>query len=240
MASRLILSGLRSIEECLRANPERIDKILVPPGKHSSRIVQIKDSAQKLRIRVETNPKSEQHEEAVLAVLKEYEYAEFDTLVAELRDSVSDGGRPIVLALDGITDPQNLGAMLRTAAFVGVDGVLLPKDRAAAVTDTVYRVASGGVEYLRISQVTNLVTALKQLKDAGFWSVGFSEHADKELSGLKPDFPAVLVVGNEEKGIRPLVRENCDFLVKISGKGPLKSLNASVAAALAMTWAAGS
>ncbi|MBI3542853.1 MAG: 23S rRNA (guanosine(2251)-2'-O)-methyltransferase RlmB [Deltaproteobacteria bacterium] len=236
MSSRLILSGLRSIEECLRANPDRIAKLLVPAGKLSPRLEELRALAQKKGIRIEANPKADP-EEPLLAVMHDYRYADFDELVGDLKATIGEGERPVVLALDGITDAHNLGAILRTAAFMGVAAVVLPKDRSAAITDTVYRIASGGIEYLRVAQVTNLVSALRELKDAGFWSVGFSEHAEQDLAALKPDFPAVLVIGNEEKGMRQLVKENCDHLVRLAGAGGLHSLNASVAAALAMSWA---
>jgi 23S rRNA (guanosine2251-2'-O)-methyltransferase len=237
VSSRLILSGFRSIEECLRTHPERIAKILVPVGRLMPRIAELRDLAQKRGVLVETNPKFDP-EEPVLAMLHEYEYADFDAMVEELRAAVAQGQRPLVIMLDGITDPQNLGAILRTAAFMGVAGVVLPKDRSSHITNTVYRIASGGLEHIRVAQVTNLVAALNSLKDAGFWSVGFSEHAEQSLSDVRQDFPPVIVIGNEEKGMRQLVQKNCDFLVKLSGKGGLHSLNASVAAALAMAWAA--
>lgn len=236
MSSRLILSGLRSIEECLRFNPDRISKILLPPGKSSVRVEQIRELAQKRGIKIEPNPKFDP-EEPVLALLGEYQYSDFDSLVHEWKTAIQKGQRPVVIALDGVSDPHNLGAMLRTAAFMGIDAVLIPKDRSALVTDTVYRIASGGMEHVRIAQVTNLVSALKALKEAGFWIVGFSENAETVLNTVKQDFSPVIIIGNEEKGIRPLVRENCDFLVKFENKGPLQSLNASVAAALAMAWA---
>lgn len=236
MASRLILSGFRSIEECLRINPERIAKLLVPGGKLAPRVQQLRDLAQKAGIRIEINPKPDP-EEPLLAVLHEYQYADFNALLDELSGAIAQGQRPVVLALDGITDPHNLGAILRTAAFMGVAGVILPKDRAALITETVYRIASGGLEHLRVAQVTNLVTALKELKEIGFWSVGFSEHAKQAISEIRRDFPPVMVIGNEEKGMRPLVQDTCDFLVKLEAKGGLCSLNASVAAALAMAWA---
>lgn len=239
MASRLILNGLRSIEEVLRRNPERVAKLLISPGKQSPRIAELRDLAQKNGIRVEISPKSNSinPEDQLLAVLHDYEYADFDALVEELKDLISQGERPVVIALDGITDPHNLGAILRTAAFMGISGVVLPKDRSALVTETVYRIASGGLEYLRVAQVTNLVTALAALKEAGFWIVGFSEHAEQDLSQVKSDFASVLIIGNEEKGMRQLVKETCDFLVKLESRGGLHSLNASVAGALAMAWA---
>lgn len=240
MPSRLILSGLRSIEECIAANPERIAKILVSAGRTSPRVNQICEQAKKARIPIETNPKPDAlhlHDEPLLALMKDYEYAELEEVLAGLKLDIKNGGRPVLLALDGITDPQNLGAILRTAAFMGIAGVILPKDRSAMINETVYRVASGGLEYLKVCLVTNLVSALTKAKETGFWTVGFSEHAEKPLSEIKPDFPPVLIIGNEEKGIRPLVEQNCDFLVRFDPKGPLKSLNASVASALALAWA---
>lgn len=236
MASRLILSGLRSIEECLRHNPGRIAKLLIPEGKLPPRIEMIRSQAQKQGISIERNPKIDP-DEPVLAVMRDYQYADFHMVLNELRVQIADGKRPIALALDGVTDPHNLGAILRTAAFMGVSLVVLPKDRSASINETVYRISSGGLEHLRVCQIGNLVSALKEFKEAGFWSVGFSEHADQSISELRRDFSPVLVIGNEEKGIRQLVRENCDFLVKIPGKGRLQSLNASVAASLAMGWA---
>jgi 23S rRNA (guanosine2251-2'-O)-methyltransferase len=238
MPSRLILSGLRSIEECIRANPGRIARLLIPQGRLSPRIDQIAELARKAGIRIETNPKAAAPgEEPLLALMHDYEYSELDDLRGDLRDEISRGNRPVVLMTDGITDPHNLGAILRTAAFMGVDGVVIPKDRSALINETVYRIASGGLEYLRVAQVTNLVAAMQKLKEDGFWSVGFSEHAEKNLSEITPDFPVLIVVGNEEKGIRHLVSQNCDYLARLEGKGQLKSLNASVAAALAMEWA---
>lgn len=236
MSSRLILSGLRSIEECLKSNPERISKILIPSGRLTPRHQQIADLAKKRGVRVEVNPRPDP-EEPFLALMHDYEYADFDVLVDELRDELGAGNRPIIIALDGITDAHNLGAILRTAAFMGVSAVILPKDRSAPVNETVYRIASGGLEYLQVAQVTNLVTALQTLKEAGFWSVGFSEHAEQVLAKTRRDFAPVIIIGNEEKGMRQLVKENCDFLVKLEPKGGLQSLNASVAAALAMAWA---
>jgi 23S rRNA (guanosine2251-2'-O)-methyltransferase len=236
MGSRLILSGLRAIEECLRFNPDRISKILLPVGKTSVRVDQIRELATKRGVRIEPNPKYDA-DEPVLALMHDYEYTDFDSLAVELENGIKEGARPVVLALDGVNDPQNLGAILRTAAFMGVEAILIPKDRAAVVTDTVYRIASGGMEHVRVCQVTNLVSALKQLKEIGLWIVGFSEHTDKTLNDIPHDLNPVIVIGNEEKGIRALVKENCDFLVQFHSRGQLKSLNASVAAALAMSWA---
>lgn len=237
MASRIIISGLRSIEECLNQNPERISKLLLPRTKLSSRVQQIKDLATRNRVLIETNPESSANsEEGVLAVLKEYQYVDFSILVSELKNKLAANQRPVVMALDSVTDPQNLGAIIRTAAFMGIDAIILPKDRSAQINDTVYRVASGGLEHVEVSLVTNLVTALEELKQIGFWTIGFSEHSPTSIKEVKLDFAPVLVIGNEEKGIRPLVQKNCDYLVCLEPLGGLSSLNASVASALAMAW----
>jgi 23S rRNA (guanosine2251-2'-O)-methyltransferase len=234
MSARIILSNIRSIEECLRINPHRITKLLIPKGITSKRIENLKALALQQAIPIETNPKSDP-EEPVLAFLKDYQYSDFDLLVQKLQIQISKNAQyPVVLFLDSITDPQNLGAIIRTAAFMGIDGIIIPKDRAAGITDTVFKVASGGVEHVHICQATNLVSALKALKEIGFWIAGLSEHAKEDIRHIKKNSPLGLVLGNEEKGIRPLLQQNCDYLVKISSKGSLQSLNASVAAALAM------
>ncbi|MGE4234577.1 MAG: 23S rRNA (guanosine(2251)-2'-O)-methyltransferase RlmB [Bacteriovoracia bacterium] len=236
MASRIILSSLRSIEECLTKNPERVSKLLVSTGKLSPRVSHLKSLAEKSGIKVEFNPETNNAESA-LAVLKDYQYKDFSSVVQKLKEEINRGARPIVIALDGLSDPQNLGAILRTAAFMGVSAVILPKDRSVSITDVVYNVASGGLEHVNVSQVVNMASSLEELKEAGFWIVGFSENAEQDLNEIRQDFAPVIVIGNEEKGMRPLVTKLCDFQVKLSPKGGLKSLNASVAAALAMAWA---
>jgi 23S rRNA (guanosine2251-2'-O)-methyltransferase len=234
--SRLILNGIRSIEECLLRNPERISKILITSGKLSPRLETIKRLAIEKKIRIETNPQIHS-EDPVVAILKEYEYTDFENWIEGLKADIENKSRCVVLALDGITDSNNLGAILRTAAFMGVSGVLIPKDRAASINDAVYRIASGGLEYLRVCQVTNLVSSLKRLKEIGMWSVGFSENANQDITEISNDFNPIIVIGNEERGMRHLTKENCDYLVKFESKTGLQSLNASVAAGLAMAWA---
>lgn len=241
MSSRLILSGLRSIEECIRTNPKRIAKLLIPPGRMSPRLEELCSIAKEAGIFIEENPKYDP-EDPLLAVLRDYEYQDFDEFINSLREQLENyrttqTKKPVVLLLDGVTDPNNLGAILRTAAFFGIAGVVLPKDRSAQITSTVYRIASGGLEHIKVCSVTNLVRSMEALKEAGFWIVSFSEHADKNIKQISNDFPIVLVVGSEEKGIRPLVLKNSDHVVCIPSRGGLRSLNASVATALAIAWA---
>lgn len=139
-----------------------------------------------------------------------------------------------LLLLDGITDPHNLGALLRTALCAGFAAVVIPKDRAAEATATVAKVSSGASEYMPLVTVTNLVTAIKELKASGFWIAGLAAEGASDIftTDMRGDF--ALVVGSEGKGLRPLVREACDLTIAIPQLGPLDSLNASVAGSVAI------
>ncbi len=232
------VTGLRSIEECLNVNPQKIQKLIVPAGKSSPRFEEIISKAKKKKIPVETNSKIEKGvEQNLVAVLNEYEYLDLSEVISSMQKEIQSEKKPVIVALDGITDPNNIGAIVRSAAFMGIKYIVIPKDRSVLVTDTVFRIASGGLEYVNIVLVTNMVSALKELKESGFWVVGFTEHSEQRLDEVPKDIAKVIVIGNEESGIRPLVLENCDFKVGLEAKGELKSLNASVAAALSMTWA---
>lgn len=231
-----LLKGFRSIEECIQVHPDRIIKIVVE-GKPNSREEDLLQKAKSKGILIERIKSL--NAANITAHLRQFQYAPWDSVIERLQESLAEGLKPVVLVLDGITDPHNLGAMIRTAAFMGICAVVLPKDRAVSVTDTVHRISSGGTEHVPVTQVTNIVAALNELKEIGLWIVGFSEHADQTVQSLKADFASVLVIGNEEKGMRSLVKDQCDYLVQIKGPGSLKSLNASVAAAVAMTWASG-
>jgi 23S rRNA (guanosine2251-2'-O)-methyltransferase len=138
------------------------------------------------------------------------------------------------LALDCLQDPHNVGAVFRTAAFFGIRGVVLTKDRSAPMSSTVYDVASGGVEQVPFVQTPNLAAALKAAKAAGVWVLGSSEHAERDVTQIPRDRPWLLVIGNEEHGLRRLSQELCDDVCRITPRGPLGSLNASVAAGVLM------
>ena len=138
------------------------------------------------------------------------------------------------LALDQIQDPHNVGAIFRTAAFFGIRGIVITKDRSAPLSATVYDVASGGLEFVPFSQPPNLSRAIQQAKDAGLWVLGTSERATKDLAHIDRDRPWLLVLGNEEKGLRRLTSEHCDELCRITSQGGISSLNVSVAAGVLM------
>jgi len=141
-------------------------------------------------------------------------------------------GKGLWIALDCLQDPHNVGSIFRTAAFFGVQGILLTQDRSATLTATVYDVACGGVEAVPFSVQTNLSRAMEVAKKAGLWILGSSEHAHDGISSIQADRPWLLVLGNEERGMRRLTEDSCDLLCKIPGPGQLTSLNVSVAAGI--------
>jgi len=164
------------------------------------------------------------------AVIQERKPISVEELFDEAREKVD--GKGLWLALDSLQDPHNVGAIFRTAAFFGVQGILLTQERSAPLTSTVYDVASGGVESVPFAIEVNLQRSFEKAKDAGLWILGTSEHAKEDLSTVQRDRPWLLVIGNEEKGMRRLTEEACDVLCKVTPAGNVTSLNASVAAAI--------
>ena len=168
---------------------------------------------------------SEHHQGAVLRV-EPYPYAELSNILDRWKERGEQG---LIMVLDGIQDPHNLGALIRSAACAGADGVIIPKDRAVGVTAIVEKVSAGGVETVPVARVANIAQTLESLKKEGFWIFGAAGEADGNL--YRQDFRGhtVLVIGGEGEGLRPLVRKQCDVLVSIPLKGTITSLNASVA-----------
>lgn len=142
------------------------------------------------------------------------------------------GGNGLWIALDSLQDPHNLGAIFRTAAFFGVQGILMTQERSAPLTGSAYDVASGGVEYVPYTQQINLQRAFEVAKESGLWILGTSEHAREDIATVQKDRPWLLVLGNEESGMRRLTEEACDVLCRVSPKGKTTSLNVSVAAGI--------
>lgn len=141
---------------------------------------------------------------------------------------------PFLLILDCVQDPHNLGAILRTADGAGVDAVIAPKDKAAGITETVRRISVGAADHVPFVQVTNLARTMEQLKKAGVWIVGTTDHTDKLLYEMDLKGPLAIVLGAEEKGMRRLTEENCDFLAKIPMAGKVECLNVSVSAGVCL------
>lgn len=146
-----------------------------------------------------------------------------------LFDALSKIKRPLILILDGIQDPHNLGACLRTADAAGVDAVVVPKDRAVSITETVRKIACGAAESVMFIQVTNIATFMSKLKDKNVWIIGTSDRADKSIYEMDFSGPTAIIIGSEGTGMRRLTTDSCDFLAKIPMQGKVECLNASVA-----------
>lgn len=158
----------------------------------------------------------------------------FVALEALIKSPSPAGNPPFYLIADGVVDPHNLGALTRTAVCAGVDGLILPKDNAASPTPAVSKVSAGAVEYIPISRVTNLTRAIGQLKENNIWIAGLDRTGEKTVYEYDLTGPIALVMGGEEKGIRRLVRDACDFIMAIPQTGVIESLNVSVAGGIAM------
>jgi len=171
------------------------------------------------------------HHQGIALRIEGFSYAEIDDILDRCRATGENG---LIIVLDGIQDPHNLGAVIRSAACAGAHGVIIPKDRAAGVTPTVEKASAGAVETIPVAQVVNITQTLEELKKAGFWIYGASDNASALLFDQNLTGATVLVIGNEGEGIRPLVRKKCDVVFSIPMQGGVNSLNASVAAGVAL------
>jgi 23S rRNA (guanosine2251-2'-O)-methyltransferase len=169
--------------------------------------------------------------QGIVAVVADYPYRDLDDVLA----IVGRAGEPVLLVvLDGILDPQNLGAIIRSAHALGAHAVVIPKDRAAGVTPAAAKASAGAVEHCPVARVTNLAQALERMKQAGVWTVATDAGADEDLQAVDLTVATALVLGSEESGVRPLVRRTCDRIVRIPMQGKVGSLNASASAAIAL------
>jgi 23S rRNA (guanosine2251-2'-O)-methyltransferase len=231
--------GLAPALEALRARRRKIHKILIASGAHQSRLNELVEAARRAGVAVEKRDRRELDEltrranhQGVVALLAPPDqmsaYVEAETIL----DSMGD--HPLVVLLDGVEDPHNLGAILRTCECAGVDGVFIPEHRAAGLSETVAKTSAGAVEYVRVARVTNLVPLIEELKDRGLWVVGVEGGTGNLYSDFDLKVPLAIVLGSEGKGVRRLVREKCDAIVSIPMRGKINSLNVSVAAGVVM------
>ena len=232
-----VLTGRKPVMEALRAG-RPLDRILVLRGTHGSTIDEIRRLAEQRGVTILDSEKQHFREftpealtQGVIAFAPEKKAASLEDILAGINERGDTG---FVLILDQIEDPQNLGALIRTAECAGTHGVILPKHHAAPINATVAKASAGATEHLAVAEVTNIVTAIEELKQAGFWVVGLAADGDKTYSQVDYTVPIAFVVGNEGRGIRRLVKEHCDHLVRIPLFGRVESLNASVAGALGM------
>ncbi len=244
----MILIGFHAIESMLSAG-KKVLAIHLLQRSDSDRSGSLRRLAQKHRVSLKEYSQKERQKfeqefrrvgghlddlegaQGVFAQVPEFEYATLSDLLAR---ALERSPHPIVLFLDEVTDPQNVGSILRSSAFFDVAGVVLPEHRSSPITPVAIKIASGGLAHVPVAKVTNLARAIEEAKEAGFWTVGLSEHATETLETARLDVPLVLVVGNEEKGIRDLTAKTCDYTLSLPARGALKSLNAAVATAVAL------
>jgi 23S rRNA (guanosine2251-2'-O)-methyltransferase len=230
---RHTLIGIHPVESALASSPKQVRLLVVAADTRNERARDLERTARKLGIPVERRPRAEldrqsdgqRHQD----VLAEFEPAnifsekELDTVLESMREPC------LVLVLDGVQDPHNLGACLRSADAAGVGLVILPKDGSAGLTPVARRSAAGAAEVMPILLATNLARVLRRLKEQGIWLAGTSDQADQDIYQASLDGPLALVMGSEGKGMRRLTAELCDFLVRIPMRGTVSSLNVSVA-----------
>jgi 23S rRNA (guanosine2251-2'-O)-methyltransferase len=235
---RNFVYGLHAVGAALERAPERVLELWLAGSREDARMRELKAHAATAGLHVHTAAPDAitklvgdvAHQGAVAAMRPLKPWDEHD-LLDGLAKAPKD---PVVLVLDGVTDPHNLGACLRSADAAGALAVLIPKDRAAAVDGVVRKVAAGAAEFVPVVSVTNLARTLDLLKERGIWVVGTDGEADKAIHAADLKRPLALVLGAEGGGMRRLTREKCDFLVKIPMAGHVQSLNVSVAAGIAL------
>jgi 23S rRNA (guanosine2251-2'-O)-methyltransferase len=230
-----VIFGINPVLEALRARPDTIERLLVVQGAVNPRVAgeifsRARDAGVKVdavdRERLQRLAEGGVHQ-GVAAEVREFDYLSLEALVAQAKASDRP---PLVVVLDGIQDPHNLGAIIRSAHAFGAHGVVIMKDRAVGVTGVVVKASAGATSHCPVCRVTNLSRALEQLKEAGYWTVAADPEGEQALWQAKLDGPLAVVVGAEGAGVRKGVLGHCDFRVRIPMVGQVASLNASVSA----------
>ncbi len=236
MSNELIF-GFHSIEAILNAEPERFIEIYALKGREDKRLKPVLASAEQFGVSVQfmhrktldEKAKGEQHQGIIAKVKAGKKYNEKD-----LDEIIANNEVPFLLILDGITDPHNLGACLRSADAAGAHAVVVPKDNSAKLNGVARKIACGAAETVPLIQVTNLARTLREIKDAGVWVVGTAGETDAQVFTTPLTGPIAIVMGAEGTGMRRLTKEHCDALVKIPMVGTVSSLNVSVATGICL------
>jgi 23S rRNA (guanosine2251-2'-O)-methyltransferase len=236
-AAQNTVYGLNAVVEALRAGRRQVESITILESARPDRFKVLLDLARQRSVPVHRVPRlnmdrnvGDASHQGVVARIAAARYADADELLESLERKIGTPDPPLVVGLDAIEDPRNMGSILRTAECSGVHGVFIPERRATGLTDVVAKVAAGALEYVPVARVTNLVRLIEQLKERNIWVVGATAEADQSYTHWDWTLPAALFLGNEGNGLHRLVREKCDTLVHIPVAGKLESLNVSVAA----------
>jgi 23S rRNA (guanosine2251-2'-O)-methyltransferase len=230
--ARASIFGVIPVLEALRAGASRVDKIVIAEGVREKRLEEIYELARSNGVRIDRLPRESvdklvepgANHQGIVAFAAAADYVSVDSII---ENAV---GAPLIVVLDGVEDPRNLGAVLRGVEGAGADGVIIPDRRAVGLTETVAKASAGAIEYVKVAKVTNLNRVIEDLKSRNIWVVGTSGDATTAYTEWDWRQPTALVLGAEGKGLHRLVAENCDALVKIPMYGKIDSLNVSVAA----------
>jgi 23S rRNA (guanosine2251-2'-O)-methyltransferase len=232
------LTGIHAVREALEAG-RALDRIVIAKGRQDTRTEDIVQLARKQNISVRFEDRSQldrlaetKDHQGVVAVVASRSVATLEDILTAANKSLAHQG--LIVLLDGVEDPHNLGAIIRTALAAGAHGVVIPERRAAGLTDSVARSSAGALAHLPVAKVTNLVRTMEELKEAGYWIVGLDEDAEKNYTDVDYASPIAIVMGGEGKGLHELTRKRCDFVVSLPTTGPVRSLNVSVAAGIVL------
>jgi 23S rRNA (guanosine2251-2'-O)-methyltransferase len=224
------ITGFHAVEEALAA-ARPLDRILIAKGRHGERVEEVVRLAKSRGVPVRFEDRQQidrasgtREHQGIAALGAAKPAVELEDLLA------AKGGNGLLVLLDGIEDPHNLGAIVRTSLAAGAQGIVIPERRAAGLSDTVERASAGALAHLPVARVKNLVRAMEEMKEAGYWLVGLDERAEKTHTEVDLKASVGIVLGREGEGLHELTRKRCDFLVSIPTQGPVRSLNVSVAA----------
>lgn len=231
------VEGRNSVLELLESGRD-INKIFIEKGERHGSINKIIAIARDRKIIISEVEKAKfnqmtqtENSQGVIAIVPPFDYCEVEDILEEAKNR---NEKPFIVILDGIEDPHNLGSIIRTAETAGVHGIIIPKRRAAQVNSTVNKVSAGAVEHMKVARVNNITETIRMLKDNDVWVCGTDINTDTYYYNQDFNIPIAVVIGSEGFGMSRLVKENCDFLVKIPMKGKITSLNASVSAGIVM------
>ncbi len=236
-----LLYGLHPVEELLRSGGRGLERVMVARERQDAKLAGILAMCRELGVRVSAESreqltrlaKTDQHQ-GVVATVRERAFLALEDLYPKPSIAGTEGGHEFLLALDGVEDPHNMGALLRTADAAGVSGVLVPERRSAPIGATVAKTSAGASEHVRIAKVTNIVRALEQLKQRNVWVLGLDERGKMDYTEFDYRTNCVLVLGREGAGLHDLAKRSCDHLLRIPMAGKVSSLNVSVAGAVVM------
>jgi 23S rRNA (guanosine2251-2'-O)-methyltransferase len=228
--------GINPVKVLLGQPETGLEKIIIASGRGGAVVAEIIETARQKKIPVEFRVRQCLDElagrldhQGVIGLRQAFVYADLDVLIKNRSKSFNFD---LILILDSIMDPQNLGSIIRSAHCLGANGVVIPTDRAASITAAVIKASAGSAEQLPVTRVTNLSQTIDYLKDQGFWVFGAETHDGTNLREMDFNCPVVLVLGGEAKGIRPLIKKKCDFLMTIPMAGSFDSFNVAVAAGI--------